>query len=161
MLAAVLLAASLPLGVWPSDAGPAARVVDDVEFYLVEPEDDYVIVAVQALAAPLTKAEPATLRHLTVLAHRLGADGVLLLAGLAEKEIPEDNDEPLPQGKTFVAAVFIAFDVDVGEEGGTRQAVYHARRGRRSLSPRFTAPGTGSSCPVTVTRASSIRLPGR
>ncbi len=131
MLAAILLAATLPLGAWPTDAGPAATVVDDIEFYVVEPEDDYFILAVQPLASPLAKAEPASLQRLTALAHRLGADGVVLLAELAEKDIPNDPEEPLPQGARFVAAVFVTFDATPDAEPGpilTRHRIGHARR---------------------------------
>jgi hypothetical protein len=116
MLAAVLLAATLPLGVWPADSGPAATVVDDVELYLVEPEDDYYVIAVEQLAAPLVKADEKSLKRLTSLAHRLGADGVMLLSGLDERNIPKDLDEPLPQGARYVMAVFVVFDASSDEE---------------------------------------------
>jgi hypothetical protein len=131
MLAAILLAATLPLGVWPPDAGPTATVVDDVEFYLVEPEDEYFILATQQLAPPLAKAEPASLKRLTALARRLGADAVVLLAELAEKDIPENPDEPLPQGKRFVTAVFVTFDSASDAEPGptlTRFRPTHLQR---------------------------------
>jgi hypothetical protein len=118
MLAAIVLAAALPLGVWPADAGPAASVVDEVEFYLVEPEDDYSILATQQLAPPLATAEPASLKSLAALAERLGADGVVLLAELAEKDIPKSPDEPLPAGKRLVTAVFVVFDSDSGGDQG-------------------------------------------
>jgi hypothetical protein len=162
MLAAVLLAAALPLGVWPSTAGPAANVIDDVEFYLVEPEDDYVIVAIQPLAAPLTKADPAALKRLTGLAHRLGADGVLLLGGLAEKDIPEDQDEPLPQGKSLVTAVFVSFDTGPDEEEepslATRGAGRLTRTGAlRVARQRPTAAGSDRRAPC---RARACRQPG-
>jgi hypothetical protein len=33
VLAALLLATALPLGLWPETSGPAAALVDEVEFY--------------------------------------------------------------------------------------------------------------------------------
>ncbi len=93
MLAAALLAvaASLPLGVWPADIGAAATTVRGIEFYLVEPEDDYSIIAVQPLETPLRKAEPAALDRLATLADKLGADAVLLLG-----EMPGEVDSERP-----------------------------------------------------------------
>jgi hypothetical protein len=112
MLAATLIAvaASLPLGVWPSETGPAATTVHDVEFYLVDPEDDYIILAVQPLAVPLTKAEPAELRRLAVLAERLGADAVVLLGEMPERSVPDDYDAPLATTGRYSVAVFVSFD---------------------------------------------------
>jgi len=133
MLAAILLAASLPLGVWPAETGAATTVVDDIEYYVVEPEDDYSILAMQPLAPPLVKAEPAALKHLTALARRLGADGVLLLAELPEDKIPADPNEALPQGKRLVAAVFVSFEASPDEEQGPR--LTHARARRPGRSP--------------------------
>jgi hypothetical protein len=118
MLATLLLAAAIPLGVWPVDAGAAATVIDDVEFYLVEPDEDYYILAVQPLAAPLATPEPAAVARLAKLAVRLGADAVLLLAGIEEAAIPEDLDEPLPTGERLVTAVFITFDVAAESPSG-------------------------------------------
>jgi len=118
MLAALLLAATLPLGVWPADAGAAATVVGDVEFYLVEPDEDFYILAVQPLAPPLARPEPAALARLAALAARLGADAVLLLGELAEDEIPDDLDEPLRPGRRLVAAVFVAFGAAAADEPG-------------------------------------------
>jgi len=133
VIAATLLAvaAALPLGVWPSETGSAATTVHDVEFYLVDPEDDYTIVAVQALAVPLQKAEPAELRRLAGVAERLGADGVLLLGEMPEKSIPEDFNAPLPTTGRYSVAVFLSFDR--GEESEGRPAVpsaAHRPRGR-------------------------------
>ncbi len=146
MLTAIVLAAALPLGVWPTDTGAAALVVDEVEFYLVEPEDDYLVLATQQLAPPLAKAEPASLKRLAALAQRLGADGVLLLAELAEKDIPGNPDEPLPRGKRLVTAVFVAFDAAADQERGpalagrpfsraARAARAHGRRVPPLLEP--------------------------
>ena len=141
MIAATLLAvaAALPLGVWPSETGPAVTTVHGVEFYLQDPEDDYTIVAVQALAVPLQKAEPAELRRLAAVAERLGADGVLLLGEMLEKSIPKDFDAPLPTTGRYSVAVFVSFEQDQGAEG--RQAVpsvLHRRNGRARAHP--TAP---------------------
>lgn len=112
MLAATLLAvaASIPLGVWPDQTGAAAATVRGIEFYLVEPEDDYSIVAVQPLPTPLKKAEPAELERLAVLADKLGADAVLLLGEMTEKSIPSDPDAPLPTSGRYAVAIFLAFD---------------------------------------------------
>jgi len=146
MLAAILLAATLPLGVWPPDVGPAASVVDDVELYVVEPEDDYFIVAVEPLSPPLSKAEPAALKRLASLAQRLGADGVVPLAELAEKDIPDDPDESLPQGRRFTAAVFVSFDTGADQEQGPTLTRLHAHRGARRTS-------VNSACSSTVPSA--------
>ena len=142
MLSVLLLAATLPLGVWPVDAGAAATVVDEVEFYLVEPDEDYYILAVQPLAPRLARPEPAALKRLAALAGRLGADAVLLLGELDEAAIPDDLDEPLRPGERFVAAVFIAFDVAADEAPGptlTRAVlslrVPHASSPRRRMAP--------------------------
>jgi hypothetical protein len=134
MLAATLLAvaASLPLGVWPAETGAAAATVHGVEFYLVEPEDDYSIVAVQPLATPLKKAEPAELDRLAALADKLGADAVLLLGEMSEKVIPSDPDAPLPTSGRYAVAVFLAFDQVEGWQA--RPAVPSAlRRPARAL----------------------------
>src|SRR3989304_10531863 len=119
MLAATLLAvaASLPLGVWPAEMGPAATTVHGVEFYLADPEDDYPIIAVQPLAVPLRKAEPTELRRLAALAERLGADGVLLLGEMPERTIPEDYDAPLPTTGRYSGGGFPGFDRGEGWEG--------------------------------------------
>jgi hypothetical protein len=134
MVGALLLAtaAALPLGVWPSEVGEAAVVIDEVEFYLVEPEDDCVIVAVQPLVPALEKAEPAALKRLARLATRLGADAVLLLGELAEDRIPSDPLAPLPAGKNFSAAVFVTFDAASGwdEEPGVPGAASTGARPR-------------------------------
>ncbi|MFI5143007.1 MAG: hypothetical protein ACHQQS_02580 [Thermoanaerobaculales bacterium] len=112
MIVAALLAAAtaFPLGVWPQDTGQAANVVQDVEFYLVEPQDDYSILAVEAIATPLKKADPAEVKRLAELARRLGADAVLLLGELAEKAIPNDPEAPLPTTGRYTIAVFLTFD---------------------------------------------------
>ena len=143
MIAATLLAvaAALPLGVWPSETGPASTTVHDVEFYLLDPEDGYTIVAVQALAVPLQKAEPAELRRLAAVAEKLGADGVLLLGEMPERSIPEDFDAPLPTTGRYSVVVFLSFDR--GEESEGRPAVpsaAHRPRGRPHLA-RITTRG--------------------
>ncbi len=138
MIAATLLAvaAALPLGVWPSETGPVATTVHDVEFYLVDPEDDYTILAVQPLVVPLKKAEPAELDRLAALAERLGADGVLLLGEMPERSIPEDFDAPLPTTGRYSVAVFLSFEQ--GQESEGTQAVpsaLHRRSGRGRAHP--------------------------
>jgi hypothetical protein len=132
MLAATLLAvaAALPLGVWPTETGPAATTVHDVQFYLVDPEDDYSVIAVQALAVPLRKAQPEELDRLAAVAERLGADGVLLLGELPETSIPEDPDAPLPTTGRYSVAVFVSFSQ--GEEEESKPAVPSARHPMRA-----------------------------
>lgn len=118
MLAALILAA-LPIGVWPIDVGPASLVVGDVEFYTLEPEDAYAILAVQPLATPLTKVKEPDVQQLVSLAKRLGADGVLLLGEVQEKSIPKDLEEPLPTTGRYVLAVFLVFeDLEKEKTGG-------------------------------------------
>jgi hypothetical protein len=141
MLAAVLLAATLPLGVWPVDAGAAATVVDDIELYVVEPEDDYFILAVEPLSPSLAKPEPAALERLTALAHKLGADGIVLLSELAEKDIPEDSEEALPQAGRFSAAVFVAFDTVTDEKQGPALTRARGRHAARAVAARGPRPG--------------------
>ncbi len=118
MLAATLLAAAagLPLGVWPAHTGAAAVTVRGVEFYLAEPEDDYSILAVQPLPAPLPKADVRELQRLAALAGKLGADAVLLLGEMTEKAIPDDPEEPLPTTGRYSVAVFLSFDEVEGWE---------------------------------------------
>jgi hypothetical protein len=116
MLATLLLAAALPLGVWPEDAGPPVAVVAEVEFYRSEPEDDYWIVAVRPLSPPLERVDERALRPLARLAVRLGADAVILLPALDEEEIPDDVDEPLPQGGRLAVAAFVVFDCACEDE---------------------------------------------
>ena len=138
MLASLVLAAALPLALWPADAGAAVTVVDEVEFYLVEPDEDYYILAVQPLPAPLAKPDPMAVKRLATLAARLGADAVLLLAELDEAAIPDDLDEPLPPGEQYVAAVFVAFDAAADEEQSPQLTAAGAQRGSRvtSVNPR-------------------------
>jgi len=143
MLAASLLAvaASLPLGVWPSDTGPAAVTVHEIEFYLVDPEDDYSIVAIQPLAKPLARAEPAELQRLAALADKLGADAVILLGEMPERLIPEDPDAPLPTTGRYAVAAFVSFSEDEGSE--TKPGVPSAWR--RHAAPHHRHPAGGSA----------------
>jgi hypothetical protein len=116
MLATLLLAATLPLGIWPEEAGPPAAVIEEVEFYRSEPEDDYWIVAVRPLSPPLERADAGALRPLARLAVRLGAEAVILLEALDEEEIPDDVERPLPRGDRLAAAVFVVFDCACEDE---------------------------------------------
>ena len=111
VLAALVLAAAAaatpPLGVWPSTSGPAASTVDDVEFYMTEPDADYWILAIQPLPKPLASADAAELKRLAALARKLGADAVVLLGELPADKIPEDMDKALPAtGRIGTTAVF-------------------------------------------------------
>lgn len=117
MITTVLLAAvavGLPLGAWPASSGPAALEVDEVGFYTQDPDEMYGIVAVQALASPIRKVEPSDVNTLVALAHKLGAEGVILLAETLEKAIPKDPEAPLPTTGRYIAAVFIVFDEAAG-----------------------------------------------
>jgi len=140
MLAATLLAAAaaLPLGVWPTETGSAAVVVHDIEIYLVEPEDDYAILAVQPLASPLRKAEPAELQRLVALARKIGADAVLLLGEMPEKSVPKDVETPLPTTGRYSVAVFLSFDEAPGWDDARpvpSRGRHTALSGVRSLRP--------------------------
>jgi hypothetical protein len=144
MLAATVLAvaAALPLGVWPSQTGPAATIVHDVEFYLADPEDDYTVIAVQPLPVPLRKAEPAELSRLAAVATKLGADGVLLLGEMPEDAIPEDPDEPLPTTGRYSVAVFVSFEgADEWESKPVVPSVAHRVRSRPRSLPRAVLVG--------------------
>jgi hypothetical protein len=148
MLAVILAAAAtLPVGVWPATTGAAATTVQDIEFYLVEPEDDYSILAVQALASPLPRFDTTEAARLAGVAIRLGADAVLLLGEMAEPLSPRDDKDALPTTGRYVTAVFIAFDDSEGGEGGKSVTAghrlrtcshshAHPRRGIRSLKDR-------------------------
>lgn len=151
MLAATLFAAAaaLPLGVWPTQTGSATVVVHDVEFYLVEPEDDYSILAVQPLANPLRKAEPAELQRLVVLATKLGADAVLLLGEMPERAVPKDPNTPLRTTGRYSVAVFLSFDEAEGWEAKPSvPSSSHPARSRRILRTAWCRPeragGSGS-----------------
>jgi hypothetical protein len=159
MLGATLLAvaASLPLGVWPPETGPAAITVHDVEFYLVDPEDDYTILAVQPLAVPLTKAEPAELRRLAVLAERLGADGVVLLGEMSERSVPDDYDAPLPTTGRYSVAVFVSFDQGEDEEEGRRAVPGVLHRFRRQTRTQQATPHARLASAVTPRGPSGSR----
>lgn len=116
MLSLVLFAAAaaLPLGAWPETSGPAAALVEDVEFYLVEPEDDFYVVAVQALQPSIAAKDEQAVTRLARLAVRLGADAVVLLGETPEASIPEDVEKPLPTTGRISVAVFIVFDEGAG-----------------------------------------------
>ena len=147
MLAALAVAAAavLPLGVWPTTSGPAATVVRDVEFYVTEPEDDYTILAVQALDPPLKGSDPAAVSRLAETAIRLGADAVVLLEAMPEAAIPKDVDTPLVgDGRAGAAAyvVFTAPDDLPGTDDAPRWAASkgHRRHDRRPPSGRPAVP---------------------
>lgn len=112
MLSSLLFAAAaaLPLGVWPEASGPAAALVEDVEFFLVEPEDDFYLIAVQALQPSIAAKDMQAVTRLARLAVRLGADAVVLLGETPEASIPKDVETPLPTTGRFSVAVFIVFD---------------------------------------------------
>ena len=148
MLAATLLAAAaaLPLGVWPTETGSAAVVVHDVEIYLTEPEDDYGILAVQPLATPLRKADPAELERLVALATRLGADAILLLGEMPEKAVPKDPATPLPTTGRYSVAVFLSFDDAPGWDES--RPVPSARRAPHAAGVRAPRAGASAGSPL-------------
>jgi len=110
-------AAALPFGVWPTETGDALAVVQDVEFYTVEPEDDFSTLAVLPLAPAVKRTDAKELRRLAALAGKLGADAVLLLGEMPESAIPDDPDDPLPSTDRFAAAAFLVFDQAEGWQG--------------------------------------------
>jgi hypothetical protein len=138
MLATVLLAASaaLPLGVWPQDTGHAARVVDDIEIYVVEPEDDYSILAVQPIVPALSRSDSTAITRLVAIADRLGADAIVLLGEMPEATIPKDVDDPLPTTGRYAGVAYVVFSSDddqspsrtVPTRGRVKRSIHH--RGR-------------------------------
>jgi len=134
VLATLLLAATLPLGIWPEEVGPPVALVEEIEFYTGEPEDDYWIVAVRPLSPPLERVDERALLPLAGLAERLGVDAVILLPALDEEEIPDDVDEPLPHGSRFSAVAFVLFDCACEEE--SPPVVRGARRAPALRPPR-------------------------
>jgi len=150
MLAATLLAtaAALPLGVWPTQTGSAAVTIHDVEFFLVEPEDDYSILAVQPLATPLRKAEERELQRLAALAAKMGADAVLLLGEMSEKAIPKDTQVPLPTSGRYSVAVFLTYDETEGWDD--RPAVPSARHERHAGARHRRAPSATEEARTTA-----------
>ncbi|MEW6336804.1 MAG: hypothetical protein ACOY3Y_20695 [Acidobacteriota bacterium] len=121
MFGSLLLAAAatLPLGAWPEASGPFAALVEDVEFYLVEPEDDFHVLAVQPLQPPIAAKDMQAVTRLARLAVRLGADAVVLLGEMPEASIPDDVETPLPTTGRYSVAVFVVFD-DSGDSSGER-----------------------------------------
>ncbi len=122
---ALLLAATLPLGVWPDSQGPPSLVVGEVAVYTVEPDEDYWILAVLPLVPPARLAEGKALTRLAQVAARLGADAVLLLAELPVAAIPSDPEAPLPTTDRFAAAAFLLFDVAEDEDEPSLQRTTH------------------------------------
>lgn len=120
MLAAMIMAAaaSVTLGVWPEEVGPPVTVVEDVEFYTIDPEDDYWIIAVQALAPALGLDDREALSRVAGTALRLGADAAILLGELPAAAIPDDVDAPLEPTGRYAAVAFVGFFDPPAEEGG-------------------------------------------
>jgi hypothetical protein len=154
MLAALVLAAVAvappPLAVWPDTTGPAATRVADVDFYLTEPEDDYWIVAIQPLPKTLKQAEEGELKRLAALAVKLGADAVVLLRQIEEGQIPKDVQAPLPASTSIGTAVFVTFDCDCDDGGGSSRHAHllpGTGSGVRHHASRSGGRGTGSLPP--------------
>ncbi len=125
MLVSLVLAAAaaMPLGVWPEEIGPPDAVVDGIEIYSVEPEDDFWIIAVQPLSPPVPATDEAAVGRTVALALKLGADAVLLLPELPEEAVPDDVDVPLAPGTRIAAVAFVSFlDTDPGEQVRSRRA---------------------------------------
>lgn len=139
MLAELVMAAAAAttgttLGVWPEELGPPAAVVEEVEVYIVDPEDEYWVIAVAPLAPALALDDAAAVAGVVRLAHRLGAEAVVLLGELSEAAIPEDVEGELaPTGK-YAAVAFLGFEYEeLGEEGGAA-VMAHADGARRGGS---------------------------
>lgn len=131
MLPALVLiaAATAPLAVWPTETGPPMTVVDDVEFYVTDPEAPYAVLAVQALPTPLARGDAAALKRLSALAQKLGAEAVVLLGEMPESAIPEDLDAPLPSTGRSAAAAFVVFEpCDSCPDVGVRAAAHPRER---------------------------------
>ncbi len=119
-------------------------MVDDVEFYLLEPEDDYFILAVQALETPLGKADPAAMKRLVAVAIRLGADAVLLLGELPEASDPRRRrPSRCRRAGRYAVAVYVSFD-DGGGDGGRPVPSVH----RHARSARGQGTGDGGQTPT-------------
>jgi hypothetical protein len=142
MLAALVLAAvatAPSLGIWPSTSGEAASTVEDVEFYLPEPEAEYWILANQPLPKPLVKADDAELKRLAKVAGKLGADAVVLLGELGEKDISRDLQESLPATSRIGMAVFVTFDCGCDDDSG--EGSRHTRISLTGQKPLLHAAG--------------------
>jgi hypothetical protein len=155
MLATVLLAtaAALPFGVWPQDTGPAATMAGDVEIYVLEPEDDYSILAVQTIVPSLNRSDAAAMSRVVDLAGRLGADAVILLGEMPEAAIPKDLDQPLPTTNRYAAAAYVVFATSDAHNpsGAVPARRVAARRGaRRHLRSPARSPGDGTSGALTL-----------
>lgn len=170
MIGALLLATvtALPFGVWPLETGEAELVVDEVEFYLLEPEESYGILAILPLNPPLRNAGEADVRKLAKQADKLGATGVLLLGEMTEKSIPTDPEADLPTTGRYSIAVFIVLDGEGAEpaEGGRKTALERRRpteRGRwrtRDGSQRTDAPRPFDTVrPAAILPASDTSAP--
>lgn len=150
MLASVVLAAvvAAPLGVWPQETGPAAVDVGGIEFYVLEPEDEYGILAVQSLAAPFRKADAAAVRRLAGVARKLGADAVILLGEMPESAIPPSVETPLPTTARYSMAVYISYSDSGTEQEGApgRVARLRGRRGHATLA-RHSSRAAGRLAP--------------
>jgi hypothetical protein len=112
MVAALILAAAAAgatLGVWPEEVGPPATVVDDVEVYTVDPEDECWIIAVQALAPALGLDDRDALAGIAASAVKLGADAAVLLGELPAADIPDDVEAPLEPTGEYAAVAYVGF----------------------------------------------------
>ena len=119
MLAALVMtaAAGATLGVWPQEMGPPATVVQSVEVYTVDPEDDYWVIAVQPLAPAVAADDPAALAAVARTAYRLGADAAVLLGELPAEAIPDDVDQPLEPTGRYALVAYVGFlDADSDED---------------------------------------------
>lgn len=145
MLASLVLAAAaaMPLAVWPEAVGPPDTVVDAIEVYTVEPEDDFWIIAVQPLNPPAARDDTAAVEHVVAVAVKLGADAVVLLAELPEAAVPDDVDAPLVPTARIAGAAYVSFlDPAEEEEHGLRRASGAGGTGRTQA---VAAAGAGSS----------------
>lgn len=151
MLGAFLLAATAsaaPLAVWPVETGPPMTVVDDVEVYVVDPEEAYSILAVQAFPMPLARGDAPALKRLAEVATKLGAEAVVLLGEMRESEIPEDLSVPLSSSGRAAAAAFIVFEscdqCPEGDVRATARSHRHGGVGRQLPTPNCLRPAARS-----------------
>ena len=87
MLATLVLAAALPLGLWPVDAGAAATVIDDVEFYLVERRQQDHRVDAESPGQPRERPQSGLVDAFERRCEHADGDDPVIVLGLAGVEL--------------------------------------------------------------------------